>query len=205
MSCGINILKGELKYTDNELLDGIKLKNTIILQFIMKDNFLSIKQMVLLNGGSESDADDILQESLIVLYRKIREDNFILTCSLKTYLYSVARLKWLKELKRKQRVEMLTDEEEYMIDETDSIEDEIENEERQRIYREKYEELGEDCKKVLKLSVTGTSIAEITEIMGYSSEQHTRNRRFKCKETLIQKIRNTKLFNELGNENNRND
>jgi RNA polymerase sigma factor (sigma-70 family) len=198
-------LKGNLKYTDDELLNGIKIKNTVVLELIFRDYFPSIRQMVLLNSGTKSDADDVFQDALIILYRKVREDNFRLSSSLKTYLYSISRHIWLKELRRRERMAILTGEDELPVEENDWMEEEIKQEERERLYREKYEELSEDCKKILKMFVLGTPISEITILMGYSSEQHTRNRRFKCKEALIQKIKNAKLKNGLGNENYRDD
>jgi RNA polymerase sigma factor (sigma-70 family) len=150
--------------------------------------------MVLLNSGNELDADDVFQDSLIILYRKVRDEDFRLSSSLKTYLYAICRNKWLKELSRREKMTMLTQDDEFTSTSDDnSIEEEILYEERERIYREKYEELSEDCKKILKMYAIGSSITEITKIMGFSSEQHTRNRRFKCKESLIQRIKKINL------------
>ena len=46
-------------------------------------------------------------------------------------------------------------------------------------------------KKVLRYFIEGMSIAEITRKMGYKSEQHTKNRRYRCKLSLIKQIKST--------------
>ena len=199
---GINALKSQLSYTDDQLVEGIKAKNSKFFEYIIKLNFRPIKQYVLFNKGTETDANDIFQEALIILYRKVQEPDFNLTSSLSTFLYSIAKLLWLKELSKKNKNASITDDLDYIVDDNDNISELIDRNERLRLYRQKYEELSDDCKKVLQMFLMKIPISEITKIMGYSSEQHTRNRRYRCKESLIKRIRETKTYNELGYEYN---
>ena len=41
------------------------------------------------NNGNEDDAKDIFQESIIVLYEKVKAGKFELSSKLKTFIYSV--------------------------------------------------------------------------------------------------------------------
>lgn len=200
---GINTLNNLESYTDVQLVAGIKTKNNAIFKYIIKLNFRPIKQYVLLNSGSSSDANDIFQEALIILYRKVKEDGFELTSSLSTFLYSIAKLLWLKELSKRTKNASITEELDYIVDDNESISEQIHRNERLKLYRQKYEELSEDCKKILQMFLMKITISEITKIMGYSSEQHTRNRRYRCKESLIKRIRDSKTYNELGYEYNK--
>lgn len=200
---GINTLNNLESYTDVQLVAGIKTKNNAIFKYIIKLNFRPIKQYVLLNSGSSSDANDIFQEALIILYRKVKEDGFELTSSLSTFLYSIAKLLWLKELSKRTKNASITEELDYIVDDDESISEQIHRNERLKLYRQKYEELSEDCKKILQMFLMKITISEITKIMGYSSEQHTRNRRYRCKESLIKRIRDSKTYNELGYEYNK--
>lgn len=162
--------------------------------------------MVLNNNGSVLEAEDVFQEAMVVLYRKIRENDFELTSSLNTYLYAIARLIWLKELDSKKRKK--TDVKEFSdLDksEEESLLATIELNEKLKLFRQIFDELSENCKRILRMFLNGIAIAEITKIMGYSSDQHTKNRRFRCKKTLITKIRRTKEYKELGHDNYRND
>lgn len=193
-------MKVTKKYTDDELITGIKNKNNEIVSYVIKENIMKIKQLVRLNNGSESDAQDIFQEALIVLYRKVRNSNFQLTCSLGTYIYSVARLLWLKELNKRSKGILVNENIDYIVDKDAEIQETIQKNERLKLFREKYEELSDDCRKILQMFLMEVPLKEITKIMGYSSEQHTRNRRYRCKEALIKKIVNSKKYIELGYE-----
>ena len=81
----------------------------------------------------------------------------------------------------------------------------IDYNEKLKLFREKFEELSEDCKKVLRMFLNNIPIKEITQSMGYSSDQHTKNRRFRCKKSLVEKIRKSSKYKELRNEKNQDD
>lgn len=189
------------KYSDDEIISGIEKNDISILEYFYNDCFRTIRHLVVTNSGSEEDAKDVFQESLVVLYRKIKETNIEFTSSLVTYVYSIARLIWLKELHRRSRKGTeLNDTLDELIQQDQGIIDSIERNERLRLYREKFEELSDDCKRILQMFLNSIPIKEITHIMGYNSEQHTKNRRFRCKKSLIQRIRNSDNFKELGYE-----
>ena len=55
------------------------------------------------NQGSTTEAQDIFQEAMIILWNRLQEDQFVLSCKISTYLYSICQNLWLKELRHKQR------------------------------------------------------------------------------------------------------
>ena len=189
------------KYSAEETIAGILANDALILNQFYKKNYLLIRHLVVMNNGSEDDAKDVFQEAMVVLFRKLKAGNIVFTSSLSTYLYSVARLIWLKELQRKSQhhvdfIDTFDDFAEYEKD----FPDIIERNEKLKLYREKFEQLSEDCKTILRMFLNNIPIREITLAMGYSSDQHTKNRRYRCKKTLINKIRSSKKFKELGHE-----
>jgi RNA polymerase sigma factor (sigma-70 family) len=184
-----------MKFSDAELLNGLVNREEIVLREFYGVFFQSIRRFVLTNSGSEEDAKDLFQEALMVIFQKARDKNFKLTCSMGTYLYSVSRFLWLKELGKRKQVRGKPVDLEDFIDTGADIYEISEYNERLHVYRTYFERLSEDCKRVLTLFMEGHTIAEITSIMGYSSEQHTRNRRYRCKLSLIERIRN-----DFGNE-----
>jgi RNA polymerase sigma factor (sigma-70 family) len=182
-------LKRSLRYSDSDLLKGLVDRDKSVLRELYSVFFESIRQMVLYNNGREEDAHDLFHEALLVLFQKARTGDFILKSSLGTYLYSVSRLLWLKELeKRKRLLHQPVDFEAY-YDPDDDIAVVAEYNEKLQIYRQEFEKLSADCQKVLSLFMDGMSISAITEQMGYRSDQHTRNRRYRCKLSLLNRIR----------------
>lgn len=190
----------KLNYSEKELIRGIIKESNDVLLYIYRKSYRPVRHLVIINSGSEEDAEDIFQESLIILYKKLKYNNLKLNCSINTFIYSIARLLWLKELKlRGGRFEKDED--------CDSFEDEgkdiikiYEYNERLCFYRKIFEQLSDDCKKVLMMFLNSYSVAEITKVMGYSSEQHTKNRRYRCKKSLINRILQNPKYYELKNE-----
>jgi len=192
-------LKPVRKYSDQELLEGIIDGDPQVLKLIYTENFPGIRHYVFLNSGNEDDAKDIFQESLILLYNKIKSPDFILSSSLGTYLYSICRFVWLKELSSRKKYVIIENEDLSIISDEKEIIEILERNERLSLYREKYKELSDDCKRVLKMFLNNIPTKEITQAMGYRSDQHTKNRRFRCKKSLINKIQECDKFKELGN------
>ena len=52
------------------------------------------------DGGTRDDAKDIFQDALIIFHRKVRSEEFVLTCAVSTYLFSICRNLWREELRR---------------------------------------------------------------------------------------------------------
>jgi RNA polymerase sigma factor (sigma-70 family) len=195
-------LNGKNKYTEQELLEGLISQRNDVLQSIYSLYFKTVRRLIFLNNGREEDAKDIFQETLVIIYRKLQKDKTTLNCSLKTYIYSVARLLWLKELENKRNRNINLEECDQFVDIEDNDYELVGVNERLKLYHEQFEQLSNDCKKILKLFLNNISIAEITKIMGYSSVQHTKNRRYRCKKSLIERIRNNPKYAELKNGNN---
>src|SRR3982751_1624531 len=84
---------------DNTLLDNLKNENNASFEVLYKFHFPSIAAYITQNFGSTDDAEDIFQEAIIVLLQKVRQSDFVLTSSLKTYLFAIAKNLWLKRLR----------------------------------------------------------------------------------------------------------
>lgn len=185
------------KYSQQELIEGILQNDEEVIVYLYHEFFRSIRLYIINNSGTEEDSKDIFQEALIVLFQKIRDEKFQLLSSLKTYLYSVASLLWYKELKRRRTMPTTEISYENLADQ--EIIEAIEKKERLDFYREKYEELSGDCKRIIHLFLNNIPIKEITGLMGFSSDQHTKNRHLRCKKSLIKRIQSSSKFKELGN------
>lgn len=185
------------RYTTEEILEGIRRHDIKILQYVYKTFYSYIKYFVISNSGNDDDAQDIFQEALVVIYRKLDKNNLNISCTFKTYLYSVCRLLWLKQLeRRKTKKEFSLDNEDYIELADDTI-DLSEQNEKYSLYQKYFKRLGEDCRKVLEMSLEKISLKQIAEIMGYKSEKYAKKRKYQCKERLINEIKNDPKFKEL--------
>ena len=180
-----------IDYSNQELLNGILRNDTIVLQFIFKNFYSNINFFIKKNNGDDDDANDIFQEAIIIIYRKLKANDLVLDCTFETYLYSVCRFLWLKQLeKRKVEKENIKDNHEFN-DEIydDSLEKIADLNERYRLYQKHFANLGKDCQKILQLYFDKVPLKNIAQIMGFKSEKYAKKRKFYCKEYLIKSVK----------------
>ncbi|MFC2138546.1 RNA polymerase sigma factor [Bacteroidota bacterium] len=183
-------------YTTSEILEGIKKHDSNVLNFIYNKYYNEIRQFIIKNSGEEEDAKDVFQESIIVLYRQLKKKSLELTCTINTYLFSICKYIWFKQLK-KRKPNLNSD---YNLDEILEYDDEFEvvvaDNEKFELYQCYFKKLPEDCQKVLQLYIENKSIKEIAQEMGFT-ENYAKKRKFTCKEFLVKNIKNDPKFKEL--------
>ncbi len=179
------------RLSDEEIIAGLRKRDNRVLQYIYKNTYNPVKQLVLNNAGSENDAEDIFQEALIIIFKKLKEDQkFALTSAFTTYIYSISRLLWLKQLRNIKKIEidpLNRDHEERLEFEPPSpVQD---KDLRMAIYQRTLLQIPEDCQNILRLTAQDLTSSEIARTLGFRSEGYVRKRRHFCKEYLINKIK----------------
>ena len=182
-------------YTDEAIIGGLKKRDSQIIRYVYKEYYPTIKFLITTNSGTETDAEDVFQDALVVLYRKIARENLVLTSSFKTFLYSICRNLWLQRLDRRVfRNEFLEMEDLGELQEIAYNEQPEDDQEKYRLFQQHFFKLSEDCQKVLKLFMSKTSLKEIAEIMGFKTEKYAKTRKFMCKEKLKNSVINDPNF-----------
>ena len=151
-----------------------------------------VLQMVLSNNGNEEDAKDVYQESIIILYNKVKAGDFELTSKLKAYIYSVCRRIWLKKLNQRSKKESeLKD-----FHESIPVESDLELHEIRDLQLSRMEEsmlmLGEPCRTIIQdFYMQNKSMQEICDKFGYTNPDNAKTQKYKC----LQRLK--KLFFQL--------
>ncbi len=180
-----------IHYSDYAIVEGLRLNSDFIIRYVYKEFFPSIKYLIKNNAGLEEDAEDVFQEALLVILTKIKDDNFELSCSFITYLYSISKNIWLQRLKRKRMTYKNQDELTRFLDTPEiGVEVHLEYEEKYQSFVRQFENLSEDCQKLLKLFLTKMSAKDIAENMGYKSEFYAKTKKYLCKEALKKMVEN---------------
>lgn len=143
---------------------------------ILYQLYPKIESLVLSKGGQKQDASDVFQESLIILYRNLEKNNFTLTSSFYTYLYSVSRFVWSDMQKKEAKLPT------NAINENEAtIEQSIYEEKQFQLAEYAFSELGERCKKLLLMFYhKHMSFRDIAKVMQFSSEKIAKNQKYKC-------------------------
>ena len=73
----------------------------------------------------------------------------------------------------------------------------MEEEERYRLYRAKFRELSENCRRVMSLYFQKVPMEEIAQLMGFASVNYAKKRKYQCKEKLVSLVRADESFSQL--------
>jgi RNA polymerase sigma factor (sigma-70 family) len=143
----------------------------------------------MLSKGAEEDAAmDIYQDATIVLYEKVRNPEFKLTCSIQTYLNSIcynqmrARKKGSYETKT-----VLTDDVDENINDWFEEENESDNLKIEKILKElgHMKERADKCHERLRLFYyESLSMADIAKRLGFSNADSAKAQIDKCRSAL---------------------
>lgn len=159
-----------------------------------------LEYFILQNSGDETDAQDTIQETMLVFVNLVHEQKYRGEASIKSILYSINKNIWLGELrKRKNRqVRDMAFESDKEI-EVEDYSAELIKMEGYKMIMELFEKLGKGCKSILTLFYfDNLSMEEIVKKEKYSSEQVLRNKKYKCMKELSTKIESDKeLFEKV--------
>ncbi|MFL5753771.1 MAG: RNA polymerase sigma factor [Bacteroidia bacterium] len=179
------------QFTDSEYLEGLRSNNQLALTSLYKKHFGIILKYVLNNSGTEEEAQDIYQESIIVLYQNVQKPAFTLNCALQTYIYSVARRLWLKHLNKHSNMHKLGDNEE-VADVSSDVSEYEQKEIQIGKMNESLDNLGEPCKTLIQdFYVRHMNMEDIAEKFGYTNADNAKNQKYKCLQRLKKLFFNT--------------
>jgi len=184
------------RFSEQEIIDGIRRRDNRVLSYIYKSYYSAILNLVLTNSGSEDDAKDIFQETLIVVFKHVREKaDFSLTSGFQTYLYSIARLLWLKAIRTRKDDQKKLNESHPYID-FEPPKPFTDQDIRYSLYQRAFVTIPEDCQQIIRLTVEGVSQKDIAEKLGFRSENYIKKRKHFCKQYLINKIKEDPEFED---------
>jgi len=173
------IVKGDTN--EQALLKGLANNESKAIETIYKDNFSMVQTYILNNNGSYDEARDIFQEAMIALYEKAQTESFVLTCQIKTYVFSICRRLWLKRLQQLGRYSQQND----SIEETIAVEEDLEAHKQRNaefaIMHRALSSLGEPCKSLLEgFYLKKMDMNALAHEFGYTNADNAKNQKYKC-------------------------
>jgi RNA polymerase sigma factor (sigma-70 family) len=179
------------KVSDISIIEGVLKQDDKTMNWLYDNYLQSVKNYVMKNSGSSEDVSDVFQDSIIILYRQIAEDNLTLTTDLKGYFFGIARNVWNALLRKKQRTTELN----IDLPDDDMTED-INNLILERIVSRAFQKLKPDQQTVLNLFSEGQSYEEIALKMNLKSETYARRKKYLCKEALLEIVKEDPEYQE---------
>lgn len=193
--------------TDQELIEEIKNGNIgsshNAMRQLYKTCFPMTKYMVCKNNGSVSDAEDIFQDTMIIVYNKVKQVDFSLTSKLSTYVSAVSKNLWLKHLRDNKVSANNLKIDDFKLASLENIHESLEFTEQQVMLGKLLMTSGQKCYDILKaFYFEKLRIKKIAKLFNYSSEQIVRTQKMRCLKKLRTLMKNNLEYNELKSYNN---
>ena len=166
---------------EKDLLEGLAREDSAAIETIYRQQFGMVNSLVINNNGSADDAADIFQETIMVLYEKVKGGNFELHCQLKTFLYSVARRLWLKKLNQQKRIVGSVDGMEDQVPVEDELEQHLKTQEDFQLMETAMGKIGEPCRSLLDAYyIQKKHMQQIATDFGYTNADNAKTQKYKC-------------------------
>ncbi len=185
-------------HPDQMYIDGLSQNNTAVIQSIYKKFVPKVKYYICTNSGDDDQAQDVVQEVLITIYNQAKTNGLLLTCPFDAYFFLLCKRRWLNELKKSSNKEVT------FRDENVSIEESVQEmtfqtevfEDKQSLFDEMFQKLGEKCQEVLKLSFVTKTMEEVAEILNVTYG-YVRKKKSLCTGQLTEMIQKSNRYKSL--------
>lgn len=189
-------------HPDQRFITALLNNDARVITEIYAGHMAKIMDTIRRMGGTEHDAWDVLQESLLALTMRARKGNFVLTCPFEAFLVIVCKNRWINHIERMNRrkgtilpesgstsLDQLTAQEKTAI--------EILHEyEMHKLIQRCLATLNPACQKLLRLILEDKNLTETSEILG-KTYKSTKKSKFECEKKLIEAIKATVEYKEL--------
>ncbi|MEQ1745832.1 MAG: sigma-70 family RNA polymerase sigma factor [Saprospiraceae bacterium] len=181
--------------SDDALLEALRKKDSAAFESLYRQYYRMVVKQVNDQGLPDEDAEDIFQEVLLVLVRKIHDTDFVLTAKLSTYLFAIARNLLLKRSGKQPFVQL----DESIVKPLGVQPPETgpdEQEERINAVVGCLAQMEGDCRTLLLMSFyEKRSQVEIAEAMGYS-ESFVKVKKHRCLSYLRKQVKEHPFFKD---------
>lgn len=185
-------------HVDQKYIEGLAENNSAVIQSIYKQFVPKVVSYIRNNSGDEDQAQDVVQEVLILLFNQAKAKKLQLTCPFDAYFFLLCKRKWLNELKKSAN-KGVTIQDDYTstTESTQSMVAETELfDEKQELFDLMFQKLGDKCQELLRLSFTIKSMEEVAEKLQVSYG-YVRKKKSLCTGQLTQWIQETNRFKSL--------
>ena len=161
---------------DQAILERIKDGDESVLVLVYKKHYGMVKNLILKNSGDITAVDDIMQDTILAVWRNATKPTFLLQSKLSTYILSSAKNLWVKELKKRSKFK-LVDENGHFNTLIDTQKHNLDSD----IIAEMVNEMDETCKKLLSyFYFDGYSTALIATKLNYANGDTVKSKKYQC-------------------------
>lgn len=174
---------------DAKILDLMRNGDEEALVMLYRDTRTMVVSYIVRNSGTADDAEDMLQEALVVLWERVRGGNFEYSAKLSTFVVATVKNLWSRRLARRRRETFLREENDPPSDDPLALDELIASEEHD-LLRQAMEQIGELCRRLLLLFYwEERPMEEIASTLGLANADTAKSKKYQCKKNLEQVLK----------------
>ncbi len=185
-------------HEDQKYIDGLAANNTFIIKAIYDKFAPKVINYVKQNSGDAHDAQDVIQETIITIFNQAKQKKLELTCPFDAYFFLLCKRKWLNQLKKRKGNEVTInddvlskdDDAQVLSFETSIFED------KEALFNEMFQQLGDACKDLLKATFKIKSMEEVAKSLNITYA-YARKKKSLCIGQLTKLVQASPKFNQL--------
>jgi RNA polymerase sigma factor (sigma-70 family) len=185
------------RFSNEEVLMGIHTgKDDKILEFLYDTVLPKVKHMVYKYKGREDEAYDVFQEAILKFYNFVKQGKFDANHKVESFIYAISKNMYIDYMRRQNKSVKIDSIREKGNSEFDSPLEKIITEEKEAKVKAVFSQLGETCNNLLMYCFYhDLPTKEICEKMGFISEDVLKTKKYKCKQRLLQLIKENPTLN----------
>lgn len=178
-------------HIDNHILQGLLAHDSATINGIYSRLSGKIKAYVVNNNGSEEEAGDIFQETIIDIFKQAQAGKLVLTCPFDSFFILVAKRKWLNMLKKTYK-KQVTNSEDLLLhkaDETYELAETVALQAaKEQLYKTQLLQLSDRCQEIIKATLQAKPQEEVATALGVTYN-YLRKKKSECLDQLVNNIR----------------
>lgn len=185
-------------HPDQFYIEGLLSNDSAVIQSIYKKFAPKVKNYIRTNSGDDDAAADVIQEVLVALYNQAKTKGLQLTCPFDAYFFLLCKRRWLNELKKSSNKGVTIKEGALSISEPvhELVLQAEAFDERQSLFDEMFQKLGEKCQEVLKLSFVLKTMEEVAQRLNVTYG-YVRKKKSLCTGQLTEMIQQSNRYKSL--------
>ncbi len=186
------------KHEDQKYIDGLLQHNALVIKSIYDRFVPKVVHYIRNNSGNSNDAEDIIQEVLVIIYNQARDKGLQLSCPFDAYFFLLCKRKWLNQLKKSSGREVTTGDENVYKDEGAEelvMEADIFSE-KEELFTVMFNRLGKVCRELLQTSFRLKSMEEVAEALSITYA-YARKKKSLCIGKLTEMIRRSPEYEKI--------
>jgi RNA polymerase sigma factor (sigma-70 family) len=176
-----------MKLTYREISEAINSgDDSKVLSYLYAHLLPKVRSHITRNGGNKEEAEDIFQDSIIILYQQVIDKKLKEIENIQGFLFQTTKNLWINRAKRKNRSNSLSEREADVQSDTPSAIDFLMTKEKQQAWDELFGMLGEKCCTIIALHLYDQkSMEEIAQVLELSGANAAKTQHYRCKQKLM--------------------